>query len=112
MDRLDLYPKCKRCKDAASGMLIDGDGYLCPNCIMRELKSLRASQNGGWISVSEKIVDDLFVNGQGQEAERLVLMSCDRKDLGGWSRRAVVDRIVQALNEQPPTPVHDNQEEK
>ena len=46
------------------------------------------------MQLAERIVEQLFVNGQGKEAERLVLMSCDNKNLGGWSKRAVVDVIV------------------
>lgn len=47
----------------------------------------------------EQIVDDLFVNGAGDRADRLVLTvdgppSCD---LGGWCRGALRDRLVAAL---------------
>lgn len=46
----------------------------------------------------EKIVEDLFTNGFGQKAERLVLTSVDGRDLGGWCRGAMRDRILDGLN--------------
>jgi len=56
----------------------------------REWKDLQTAQ---WIAES------LFVNGQGEQADRLVLTSADGKDLGGWCRRAVVDQIMKTLDE-------------
>lgn len=47
-----------------------------------------------------QIADDLFVNGAGVEAERLVLerrRGQYRDDIGGWSKTAVVDRITRVL---------------
>ena len=44
-----------------------------------------------------KIVDDLFVNGQGKQASRLVLVTAEGRDLGGWCRQAAVDRITEVL---------------
>ena len=49
--------------------------------------------------LAQRIADKLFVNGNGQKAERLVLMSPAQKDLGGWCKQAVIDRIVESLNE-------------
>jgi hypothetical protein len=49
------------------------------------------------MQIAQRIVDYLFVNGQGEEAERLVLTSCDNKNLGGWAKRPVVDAIVREL---------------
>jgi thiamine biosynthesis lipoprotein ApbE len=49
--------------------------------------------------LAQEIADDLFMNGQGQEATRLVL-TVDRPlklDLGGLSKPVVVDRIARAL---------------
>lgn len=43
------------------------------------------------------IVEDLFRNGDGREAARLVLTSREGGDLGGWNRIAVTDRIVRAI---------------
>lgn len=42
---------------------------------------------------AKELLDQLFVNGFGQEAERLVLMSADGKDLGGWCKQAVLDTV-------------------
>jgi len=39
------------------------------------------------------IVRELFTNGAGESADRLVLTSGDGKYLGGWSPRAVNDRV-------------------
>jgi hypothetical protein len=49
--------------------------------------------------IAETIVDDLFINGQGEEAQRLVLMNRDERPLGGWSRAAVTERIARTLKE-------------
>jgi hypothetical protein len=47
--------------------------------------------------VVKRIVDDLFVNGNGDKAERLVLTSSDGRNLGGWSKDAVVARILAGI---------------
>ena len=47
-------------------------------------------------------MDDLFRNGQGDEAHRLVLTSAHGRDLGGWGRQDVVDRIADALSRVQP----------
>lgn len=46
-----------------------------------------------------QIVDDLFVNSFGERADRLVLTidGPPRRDLGGWCRQAIVDRLVALL---------------
>ena len=49
------------------------------------------------MQIAQRIVDYLFANGQGEQAERLVLTSGDNKNLGGWSKRPVVDVIVREL---------------
>jgi hypothetical protein len=49
--------------------------------------------------LAQAIADDLFTNGEGKHATRLLLV-VDRPlklDLGGWSKTAVVDRIVRVL---------------
>lgn len=50
------------------------------------------------MQIAERIVEYLFVNGQGEQAERLKLISPDGKYLGGWCRRAVIDCIVRELD--------------
>ena len=35
------------------------------------------------------LIDALFTNGEGAKAERLMLVSKDGRDLGGWGRTAV-----------------------
>lgn len=47
-------------------------------------------------SAEAKIVTDLFTNGLGHEAERLVLFA-NGKDIGGWGRGPVRDKIQSAL---------------
>lgn len=49
--------------------------------------------------LAERLAADLFVNNYGEEAERLVLIEAgpSARDLGGWSRRAVANRIETAL---------------
>lgn len=51
------------------------------------------------LSIAESITNQLFTNGLGNEAQRLVLMSKHGKDLGGWCRKAVMDRVVECLEE-------------
>ena len=49
--------------------------------------------------LAQAIADELFVNGEGKHATRLVL-TVDRPlkfDLGGWSKSAVVDVITRVL---------------
>jgi len=46
-------------------------------------------------------VDRLFVNGWGQRGERLVITSAGGRDLGGWFKRAIVDRLAEALSKAP-----------
>lgn len=45
----------------------------------------------------ERAVDELFVNGQGEQAHRLVLTGMDGRDLGGWCKQAVINTIERAL---------------
>lgn len=47
--------------------------------------------------IAEEIVEQLFVDGFKKKADRLALMSKDGKDLGGWSKGVVMDRIIIAL---------------
>ncbi len=51
--------------------------------------------------IAEQIADDLFVNGAGERAQRLVLTvdSPKKLDLGGWSYLCLVDRIADILKE-------------
>jgi hypothetical protein len=46
-----------------------------------------------------RFVDDLFVNGSGQQADRLVLTvdGPPSRDLGGWCKAAIADRLREAL---------------
>lgn len=43
------------------------------------------------------LVNKLFTNGFGEQAHRLVLTTSDGRDLGGWGRRPVYDRILEVL---------------
>lgn len=52
-----------------------------------------------YVQIAERIVKELFINGQGSKADRLVLTTSDGRDLGGWCERAVVDVIVNGLKE-------------
>ena len=47
----------------------------------------------------DALVDELFVNGMGREADRLVLTTKEGGDLGGWCKGAVRDRIQAAARE-------------
>jgi len=50
-------------------------------------------------AITQHIVDDLFVNGFGEHADRLVMTkdSDPQRPLGGWSKRAVLQRVREAL---------------
>jgi hypothetical protein len=45
----------------------------------------------------EQFLDQLFTNGAGDEAARLVLTSEEGRGLGGWSRSAVRDLLMRTL---------------
>ena len=47
--------------------------------------------------LAKQIANDLFTNGSGQEADRLVLELPGKRDGGGWCKRAVEDRIYDAI---------------
>jgi hypothetical protein len=51
------------------------------------------------LDLARKIALDLFVNGQGEHADRLVLTigGPPKRDLGGWGERVVVDMIADHL---------------
>lgn len=49
-------------------------------------------------ALAREAVEYLFVNGAGSKAERLVLTSKDGRDLGGWGKPAVLDRIALAID--------------
>jgi hypothetical protein len=53
--------------------------------------------------IAERITTELFTNGQGQHADRLVLTqrlgSGAEADLGGWCEGAIRDRLLHALRE-------------
>ena len=62
--------------------------------------AIRALAPAGLVAVSvdvDALVADLFTNGLGEEAERLVLVDARNRDLGGWCRTAVTDRIRAAV---------------
>ena len=55
--------------------------------------------------IARMIADDLFANGAGELAERLVLTvdGPPKRNLGGWSKAAVITRITSLLlGEQAP----------
>jgi hypothetical protein len=53
------------------------------------------------LEIATAIVDDLFTNGAGEAADRLVMIQelegGRRRDLGGWSKVAVQDRVAKLL---------------
>jgi hypothetical protein len=46
--------------------------------------------------LAEKIAEALFVNGQGERAERLMLVKGGR-DLGGWGYEPAIDQITKVI---------------
>lgn len=53
--------------------------------------------NGQANEIAQAIADRLFINGNGDHAERLILSGTNGRDLGGWCQQAVVDVIVDEL---------------
>lgn len=53
--------------------------------------------------LADDIIDALFVNGSGEEAQRLVLTvdTPMRRDLGGWGRLPARDAILRVLGRRP-----------
>jgi len=49
-------------------------------------------------ALAKRIAEELFVNGFGDKAYRLVLTSRDGRDLGGWGEGPLTDRIAGLLN--------------
>lgn len=49
--------------------------------------------------LAKQITDELFTNGIGERAKRLVLELEDGKDGGGWCKEAVEDVIERILKE-------------
>ncbi len=49
--------------------------------------------------ILEAVVADLFVNGFGEQADRLVLTQDGQppRDLGGWGKQAVRNKVLRAL---------------
>ena len=58
-----------------------------------------SAQNPKKPKLAERIADKLFVNGIGEKATHLMLLSIRGNLLGGWCKQAAIDRIVEALNE-------------
>ena len=48
--------------------------------------------------VAANVANKLFVNGIGEEAIRLMLISADGRDLGGWCKDAVRDLVLRELD--------------
>ncbi len=47
--------------------------------------------------MTNAIVEELFVNGNGEYADRLVLMNALDRDIGGLCKRAVVQRVQRII---------------
>jgi len=54
--------------------------------------------------LADRIVADIFRNGAGERAERLVLLSKEGRDLGGWGALPLADRIVRLLQQRVRNP--------
>lgn len=86
-----------------------GDGHwreLTPKQADELLRQKRGTLKAASLSASAALraliaeaVDSLFVNGQGERADRLVLTrdGVPPRDLGGWCPAAIVDRLAAAL---------------
>lgn len=54
------------------------------------------------VTIAAVITDHLLVNGAGDRADRLVLTvdGPPTRDLGGWSRQPLIDRIARLLQQE------------
>jgi hypothetical protein len=69
---------------------------------MRRLTTEKRREQARLHGLVRRIVNRLFVNGCGEKASRLVLRDDVRgRDLGGWCRSAVRDRIIRELTRVP-----------
>lgn len=50
----------------------------------------------------KKFVEDLFTSGSGERAHRLVLTTTGGRNVGGWSKQAVIDRLREAATKESP----------
>jgi hypothetical protein len=51
-----------------------------------------------WRELAERVAADVFVNGQGETADRLVLVKdAPLRELGGWGRMPFIDRVERVL---------------
>lgn len=81
------------------------DAAACREALLESRDRLRLAQERQSAlilplqALVEQAVDSLFVNGQGERADRLVLTrdSDPPRDLGGWCKGAIVDRLLAAL---------------
>ena len=59
-------------------------------------------KNADFRAIADRIANDLFMNGAGKEADRLVLIkndptACTPDNLGGWCKLVVRDRVEAVL---------------
>jgi len=45
----------------------------------------------------KKAVEELFTNGMGAKAERIVLIAQDGRDLGGWGKKPLIDQLCRSF---------------
>lgn len=70
---------------------------FCGECRRYHSGDFHLAPVGDLRALAEKITKGLFVNGFGQEAERLVMELLDGSDAGGWSLLAVIYHVEQIL---------------
>lgn len=80
---------------AAKGQMIRDDELA--DAVKAALNDARARGLEEAAGMAAEIAADLFVNGAGQHADRLVLVAVDGRDLGGWCEGAARDRIADRI---------------
>lgn len=107
----DLLVTVKQALDDDHGWnwssLVSGEWTWKPSCVrgwLRLLLDRCATAEAALTALRERhaeaverAVDELFVNGQGEQSHRLVLTGMDGRDLGGWCKQAVINTIERAL---------------
>lgn len=92
----DACPSCKHSRLCLDPVETGAFVVKCGRCLNSFAPDVRRCSN---YQLAEQIAADLFTDGQGGKASRLVSELSDGRLGGGWCEGAVVDRIADLLDE-------------
>jgi len=87
----DMCPRCRMGRLQVAYTLLE-----CTNCgkkFLRDEARITARE------IAMQLADDLFTDGWGNKAQRLVMELASGKPGGGWCHAAVVDRLAKGLEQ-------------